>query len=341
MNSLENLVRTMMVVVVIATVSVGFAQPQARAELQQLRQQAQRLTVLQALPEEARTAAAGLLEQSQTLSDSATTLRTQRLEAYVAALEAGESPMIARELADQAVSDARLALLRDAEAFRAEVDAFVDTYPQARGALGRFQGAWQGWQRGWDEDTGFGSDQFGNQPGMMQRGNMGQPGMMPRGNRQHSQHMGQPDGQFGSGYGNPDMMQQGNRQSMGQPGMMPRGNHQNMAQRGNRQNMGQRGGQSGQGYGNHQNMAQRSRMQRGNAGGNYGQGCYNNLGTPQQQQQLQQQDGSGAPAGTPQQNQQNGVSQPASPPQNPQQQLQQQDGSGPPDNAPQGQQNGN
>ena len=219
-------------VVFVAAASVAVAQPQAQSqgELQQLRQEAQRLMVLQALPEEAQAEAEGLLEQSQTLRDSAITLRTERMQAFVTALEAGEAPLVARELANQSVSDARLALLRDVTAFRAEVDAFLDTYPEARGALGRFRGAWQGWQRGWDEDTDFGAGaQFGGQPGMMQRGNR--------------QHRGQPGGQFGQqygqGYGNqPGMMQRGNRHNRAQRGMMQRGNAEGNYRQGRHNNTG-------------------------------------------------------------------------------------------------------
>ena len=214
-------------VVFVAAASVAVAQPQAQSqgELQQLRQEAQRLMVLQALPEEAQAEAEGLLEQQQTLSDAAMTLRTERLQALVDALEAGEAPMVARELADQAVSDARLALLRDAASFREDMRAFVDTYPAARGTLGRLGNAWQDdWQRGWDEDTNFGAgNQYGNQPGMMQRGN--QPGMMQRGSQPgqsgqsfgNRHNMGQYGGQYGQGYGQPNQGY-GSRQNLGQYG---------------------------------------------------------------------------------------------------------------------------
>lgn len=101
-----------------------------------LRQQARRLTLLNALPADLRDEASTLLDRTEALHTSAASLRTQVLEAYVSALEAGSAPAVARVEAQNATADARLALARQAAALRADVQAFVSSNPEAA-PLGR------------------------------------------------------------------------------------------------------------------------------------------------------------------------------------------------------------
>jgi len=107
------------------------------ARIAELRAQAQRLTVLAELPEEARPEVQALLDRYDELRRSAQELEVARLEALVDALEAGESPAVANQLADSAVADQRVELARQWESLRDEAEALAEQYPEAARLLRR------------------------------------------------------------------------------------------------------------------------------------------------------------------------------------------------------------
>jgi hypothetical protein len=147
----------LLTVLTLSMSAMGFAQEEA--DMRQLRQQAVRLTVLGELPEEARADAEVLLDQGVVFAERAEALRAEGLQAYIAAMEAGEAPMVARELAQQSVAEDRLALMRDLASFRDDVQAFADEYPEARGVLGQLR---QGLGRGGMERGGMGRGGMGH-----------------------------------------------------------------------------------------------------------------------------------------------------------------------------------
>lgn len=105
--------------------------------LSELRAEAMRLTALAAIPEAGRAEAEALLQRLDTLSEATRSLEMARLRAYIAALQAGDTPAVAREVAAAAISDDSVALARDREALRTDVAAFVETYPEAAQVLRR------------------------------------------------------------------------------------------------------------------------------------------------------------------------------------------------------------
>lgn len=173
---ITNISLALVALVALSVSAAGFAQEEA--DMRQLQQQAMRLTILGELPEEARADAEVLLDQGIVFAERAQTLRAEGLQAYIDALEAGEAPAVARELARQSVSEERLALMRDMASFRDEVQAFTETYPEARGLLRQLRGGMGrgGMERGGMERGGFergGMERGGMQRGGMRRGGFG------------------------------------------------------------------------------------------------------------------------------------------------------------------------
>lgn len=107
----------------------------AQGSLAELRQRAQRLTLLAQVPADARASAEALLSRADTLRASAQDLEVERLQAYIAALEAGDSPAVATESAAAQISAKKLELTRQQEALRADVEAFLADHPEAASVL--------------------------------------------------------------------------------------------------------------------------------------------------------------------------------------------------------------
>lgn len=103
----------------------------------ELTARAQRLTLLAELPAEARPEAEALLDRYDALRTAEQELEVARLEALVAALEAGDSPAVARQVAESAVSERRVDLTRQREELRADVDDLADQFPEAANLLRR------------------------------------------------------------------------------------------------------------------------------------------------------------------------------------------------------------
>lgn len=102
------------------------------AAASELRERALRLTVLNSLPEEARAEAAALIDRAEALRNSEQELMVARLEAYVAALEAGESPQVAQDVATGNIAERSADVTREREALREEVKAFMEAHPDLR-----------------------------------------------------------------------------------------------------------------------------------------------------------------------------------------------------------------
>ena len=104
------------------------AQAGAIAATMQLRQNAFRLTILNSLPEEARAEATALMDRKQALQTAEQELELTRLQAYVTALEAGESPKVAQDLATGKVAAQSADVTREREALRTDAEAFEGTW---------------------------------------------------------------------------------------------------------------------------------------------------------------------------------------------------------------------
>lgn len=97
--------------------------------LAELRQRAQRLTLLAEVPAEARAEAATLLDRAEALRAAAQQLEVSRLEAYIAALESGDSASVAQQVASGSISEASVELSRQRETFAADLQAFLEANP--------------------------------------------------------------------------------------------------------------------------------------------------------------------------------------------------------------------
>jgi len=142
-----------------------------QANLQSLERQAARLTLVNSLPAADRAQATQLLDRADALRQRALSLRAAELQAYIAALQAGDAPMTARVQAQQKVADTRLALTKDVATLRSDVQAFVQKVPQARALLRELGGYGRGYGRGYGPGAdlgglGFGGRGFGSMPGM-------------------------------------------------------------------------------------------------------------------------------------------------------------------------------
>lgn len=138
------------------------------ADMLALRQNAMRLTILNSLPEDARADAAALLDRRQALRTAEQELQVARLQAYVAALESGESPAVAQDLATSKVATQSADVTREREALRADTEAFVEAHPEVRSALmqagpfGREAGApFRAGELGQGPGAMFGAGEFG------------------------------------------------------------------------------------------------------------------------------------------------------------------------------------
>lgn len=122
------------------TGAVAFAQSAGQgadlgARLAELQARARRLELLAGVPAEARAQAEELIDRQEELKLAEQELEVERLEALVAALEAGDSPAVARQVAESAIAERRVELERRRETLREDVDAFVEQYPEAASAV--------------------------------------------------------------------------------------------------------------------------------------------------------------------------------------------------------------
>ncbi len=159
-----------------------------QASLSELRAKAQRLTLLAQVPAEARQDAEALLGRADALRADAQELEVERLQAYIAALEAGDSPAVATEAAAAQIGAKKLELTRQQEALRADVEAFLTDHPEAAGVL-RSRPDLLGASRGGGSAFDTGAHWFG--------GLMGRPGASDGGaSRQAPPYFqGRPQGQ--------------------------------------------------------------------------------------------------------------------------------------------------
>lgn len=107
------------------------------ARIAELQARAQRLSVLAELPAEARGEAEALLGRYEELRRAEQELEVARLEALVAALEAGESQGVASQMAESAVAERRVELTRQREELIDAVEALAEQYPEASGLVRR------------------------------------------------------------------------------------------------------------------------------------------------------------------------------------------------------------
>ncbi len=144
------------------------------APMSELHHKAMRLTILNSLPEEARADAAALLDRMQSVKMAEQQLEVATLTAYVSALEAGESPTVARHLATGEVATQAADLTRERQALRTDLEALVKANPDVRGALleaGPFGSGvgpmFGGGEFGRDAGPMFGGGEFGCDAGPM------------------------------------------------------------------------------------------------------------------------------------------------------------------------------
>lgn len=110
---------------------------QTRLELQQ---QAQRLTLLAQVPDEARPEAEALLERAEMLHAAALQLEVNRLEALVAELESGTAADEASETVNDQFEIAFTEIENQQEQLFEDLQAFQETYPEALDKLGLWGG---------------------------------------------------------------------------------------------------------------------------------------------------------------------------------------------------------
>lgn len=132
--------KLVMLVAALALTVPALAQEASRtstATLSELRAEAQRLTALAQVPEAGRADAEELLTRVDALLEGTRAQEVARLQAYIAALRSGDSPSVAEEVATSAVSAGAVDLAREQEALQSDVQAFLETYPDAAGVFQR------------------------------------------------------------------------------------------------------------------------------------------------------------------------------------------------------------
>ncbi|MGL4609199.1 MAG: hypothetical protein ACRCYY_05860 [Trueperaceae bacterium] len=109
----------------------------------ELRHKAMRLTLeskISELPPEIQTEARALLARAENLHLPLLDLRAKMLSAYVAELEAGQEPYLAREVARNAVTEERIALLPELRSLLRDARSFVRDHPEVKALLGGMRG---------------------------------------------------------------------------------------------------------------------------------------------------------------------------------------------------------
>jgi hypothetical protein len=101
--------------------------------LTELRQEALKLTFesrLSDLPSAVKAEGLALLDRAETLREPLTTLREKMLTAYIAELQNGKEPYLARATAKNSVADEWLELLPEIRSLAVDIRAFVNEHPE-------------------------------------------------------------------------------------------------------------------------------------------------------------------------------------------------------------------
>jgi hypothetical protein len=109
------------------------AQEVTTPDITALRQEAFQLTLeskLSELPADLQTQARDLLSRAEVLHEPILAMRERMLEAYIAELEAGKQPYLARAIARNAIAEERLALLPEVVPLIKDIRAFVRNNPE-------------------------------------------------------------------------------------------------------------------------------------------------------------------------------------------------------------------
>jgi hypothetical protein len=113
--------------------SFALAQDTTTSDITTLRQEVLQLTLeakISELPAELQGEARDLLNRAQALREPIVAMRARMLEAYIAELEAGKEPYLARATARNAVAEERLALLPEVVPLIQDIRAFVRENPE-------------------------------------------------------------------------------------------------------------------------------------------------------------------------------------------------------------------
>jgi hypothetical protein len=112
---------------------VAFAQATTTPDITALRQEALQLTLeskISELPDDLQAEARDLLNRAEALRGPVLAMRARMLEAYLAELQAGKEPYLARALARNTVAEERLAMLPEVVPLIREIRAFVRNNPE-------------------------------------------------------------------------------------------------------------------------------------------------------------------------------------------------------------------
>ncbi len=122
----------------------GINAPAQTTSAQSLTLRAQRLTLLNSVPEASRADASALLDRADDLYSRSSDLQQSTLEAYVTALEQGDDPMVARASVAVTEAQARLTLAQDAAQLRVDANTFLSAHPELGGTFGAGLGGQMG-----------------------------------------------------------------------------------------------------------------------------------------------------------------------------------------------------
>jgi hypothetical protein len=109
------------------------AQDTTTPDITELRQEALQLTLeskLSELPADLQTQARDLLNRAEALREPVLAMRSKMLESYIAELQGGKEPYLARAIARNAVAEERLALLPEVVPLIREIRVFVRNNPE-------------------------------------------------------------------------------------------------------------------------------------------------------------------------------------------------------------------
>jgi hypothetical protein len=121
------------IMLLVLVLSFSLAQDSTAPDITALRQEALQLTLevkISELPAELQTEARELLNRAEALREPVLAMRARMLEAYIAELEAGKEPYLARAIARNTVAEERLALLREVVPLVRDIRVFVRENPE-------------------------------------------------------------------------------------------------------------------------------------------------------------------------------------------------------------------
>ena len=166
--------------------------------------------LLDVVPQEAKGEAEALQARRETLDEQLNTIHLKAVEVYQNALDQGETPDTADALAREATLDEYTPLINEHNAFKEDMHAFMQSYPEAMAV-----------SKGMDHGS------YGQNQGAGQQGSMQGQGMM-QGKHQGGMMQGKHQGQSGH-QGAMQGMQQGKHQGSMQGMMQGRQGQQNNA----------------------------------------------------------------------------------------------------------------